>query len=210
MVVDSTISIRGRWLMISLLLACATADSLAQGVTAPPNSGGKDSAAAHQQAPAGSAPKVAVTPVPGEEQSLYLVRATLLTLNDANRSGNYTVLRDLASPGFQAKNTAADLALSFADLRKRNFDLFSVALLSPKFTVAPAVDANGKLRLKGFFPSRPLQIDFDLIFEVVGGQWRLLAISVATPQAASIQSPRSQRHLFYGLRVLSGTAGLRW
>jgi hypothetical protein len=210
MIVDSTmISIRGRCLMVALLLACATACSLAQGVTAP-NSGAKDPAAARQQAPADSAPKPAAPHVPGEDQSLYLVRATLLTLNDANRSGNYTVLRDLASPGFQAKNTAADLALSFADLRKRNFDLFSVALLSPKFTVAPAVDANGKLRLKGFFPSRPLQIDFDLIFEVVGDHWRLLAISVATPQAASIQSTPAQRHLFYGVRILSGTAGVRW
>ena len=30
------------------------------------------------------------------EQAIYLIRSTLLTLNDANRSGNYTVLRDLA------------------------------------------------------------------------------------------------------------------
>jgi len=55
------------------------------------------------------------------EQAVYLVRSALLTLNDANRSGNYTVLRDLASPDFQAKNTAADLTQSFADLRRRNF-----------------------------------------------------------------------------------------
>jgi hypothetical protein len=33
-----------------------------------------------------------------------------LTLNDANRSGNYTVLRDLAAPDFQGRNTAADLS----------------------------------------------------------------------------------------------------
>jgi len=47
------------------------------------------------------------------EQALYLIRSTLLTLNDANRSGNYTVLRDLAAPDFQARNTAADLSQSF-------------------------------------------------------------------------------------------------
>jgi flagellar motor protein MotB len=35
------------------------------------------------------------------EQALYLVRSTLLTLNDANQSGNYTVLRDLAAPDFR-------------------------------------------------------------------------------------------------------------
>jgi len=58
------------------------------------------------------------------------VRSTLLTLNDANHSGNYTVLHDLAAPDFQAKNSAADLAQSFADLRRRNFDLFAAALLT--------------------------------------------------------------------------------
>ncbi len=70
-------------------------------------------------------------------QALYLVRSTLLTLNDANRSGNYTVLHDLAAPAFQARNTASDLAQIFADLRRRNFDLFSVALIAPQFTSAP-------------------------------------------------------------------------
>jgi hypothetical protein len=70
------------------------------------------------------------------EQALYLIRSTLLTLNDANRSGNYTVLRDLA-PDFQARNIAADLSQSFSDLRRRNFDLYGAALLSPQLTALP-------------------------------------------------------------------------
>src|SRR5882672_4896985 len=61
----------------------------------------------------------AIQPV-SSNQALYLVRSTLLTLNDANHSGNYTVLHDLAAPDFQARNSAADLAQSFADLRRRN------------------------------------------------------------------------------------------
>jgi hypothetical protein len=117
------------------------------------------------------------------EQALYLIRSTLLTLNDANRSGNYTVLRDLAAFGFQAKNTAADLALSFTDLRRRNFDLFAVALTAPQLTTPPTLDGEGRLRLTGVFPTTPLQIAFDLLFENAGGQWRLFGISVATPVA---------------------------
>ncbi len=117
------------------------------------------------------------------EQALYLIRSTLLTLNDANRSGNYSVLRDLAAPDFQAKNTAADLALGFTDLRRRNFDLFSVALAAPQLSTPPYLDPNKMLRLTGFFPTRPLQINFDLTFQNVGNQWRPFGISVATPQA---------------------------
>jgi hypothetical protein len=137
-------------------------------------------------APAAAQPQAA--PQVAIEQVLYLIRSTLLTLNDANRSGNYTVLRDLAAPDFQAKNTAADLALAFADLRRRKFELFGAALLAPQLTAAPAIDAGGKLHLSGVFPTRPLQIKFDLVFEVSAGQWKLLGIAIATPEAPPLEA----------------------
>ncbi|HKF22162.1 MAG TPA: hypothetical protein VKE93_11370 [Candidatus Angelobacter sp.] len=163
--------------------------------------------------------KPATSPQPAirQEQALYLVRSTLLTLNDANHSGNYTVLRDLAAPDFQARNSSADLAQSFADLRRRNFDLFAAALIAPQFTAEPALDGSGKLRMAGFFPTRPLRINFDLKFQNVNGQWRLFAVAVATPEAPAIQSqlnrptvPRHSAGPFYGYRILSGIAGWRW
>ena len=46
-----------------------------------------------------------------------LIRRTLLSINDANLSGNYTVLRDLAAPDFQKVNDAQKLAGIFANLR---------------------------------------------------------------------------------------------
>jgi hypothetical protein len=119
------------------------------------------------------------------EQALYLIRSTLLTLNDANRSGNYTVLRDLAAPDFQARNTAADLSQIFSDLRRRNFDLYGAALLAPQLTAVPARDQRGYLHLTGFFPTRPQQINFDLLFQDVGNQWRLFGVAITTPDATA-------------------------
>ncbi len=151
-------------------------------------------------------------------QATYLVRSTLMMLNDANRSGNYSVLRDLAAPEFQARNSAADLAQSFVDLRSRKFDLFAVSFATPQFNSMPQVDANGRIRLMGLFATSPLQIRFDLTFQSVDGEWKLLAISVATPQAPKEQSsaslppatPRRTAGAFYGVRLFSGTAGWRW
>lgn len=131
----------------------------------------------------------------GLEQTVYLVRSALMTLNDANRSGNYTVLRDLASPAFQARNSPADLGQAFADLRRRRIDLFAVALLNPQMDRPPERDAAGRIHIVGFFPTRPLQIRFDLTFELVGGpngQWRLFAIGVATPQAPAAAQQQQQ------------------
>jgi hypothetical protein len=160
----------------------------------------------------GPSPRPAIS----KEQALYLVRSTLLTLNDANRSCNYTVLRDLAAPDFQARNSAADLAQSFTDLRRRSFDLFAAALIAPEFTAEPAFDAGGKLRMAGFFPTRPLRINFDLTFQNVNGQWRLLAVAVATPEAPATRSQlnRPSSHNapgpFYHARLFSGIVGWRW
>ena len=36
---------------------------------------------------------------------LILIRSTLLALDDANKTGNYSVLRDLGAPGFQLANS---------------------------------------------------------------------------------------------------------
>jgi hypothetical protein len=200
------------WLMAAALLVLTIgAPALAQQKPSLP--------AASQDARAAVPEKPATTshPVIGQEQALYLVRSTLLTLNDANRSGNYTVLRDLAAPDFQARNSSADLAQSFADLRRRNFDLFAAALIVPQFTAEPALDSSGKLRMAGFFATRPLRINFDLTFQNVNGQWRLLTVSVATPEAPATQSqlsrppvPRNAVEPFYGYRVLSGVVGWRW
>jgi hypothetical protein len=88
-----------------------------------------------------------------------------------------TVLRELAAPRFQARNSAADLAIIFTDLRKRNFDLYSAALLAPQLNTVPQTDANKVVRLTGYFPTRPLQIAFDLMFDSINGQWRVLGIS---------------------------------
>jgi hypothetical protein len=55
-------------------------------------------------------------------------------------------------------------------------------------SAAPGLDGNGMLRLTGNFPTRPLQINFDLLFQNVGGQWRLFGISVATPEATTVQA----------------------
>jgi hypothetical protein len=136
------------------------------------------------------------------EQAFYLIRSTLLTLNDANRSGNYTVLRDLAAPDFQARN-AADLAQGFADLRQRKFDLYGAALLPPQLTAVPAITEKGLLRLTGYVSTQPLQINFDLLFQAVDAQWRLYAIAIATPPNAAAQvQPRD--------RPAGTTKGARW
>ena len=123
------------------------------------------------------------TQVPDGASVVILVRATLSALNDANRTGNYTVFRDLGTPGFQKSNTAAKLAEIFAKLRKRDLDFRPIVLFNPKFTKKPALNKQRMLRLTGFFATSPLRVHFDLAYEWIENRWRLFGIAVQTGQA---------------------------
>jgi len=114
---------------------------------------------------------------------LMLVRSTLLALDHANKTGNYTVLRDIGAPGFQS-NSAARLGEIFAKLRNDNLDLSGVAVIDPQLNLLPQIEANGLMHMAGFFPSVPSQVNFDLAFAPVNGQWRLFGISVSIGQSA--------------------------
>jgi hypothetical protein len=117
---------------------------------------------------------------------LMLVRSSLLALDQANKTGNYTVLRDLGAPGFQAANTASRLGDIFAKLRSDKVDLAGVAVIDPQLSLLPQIEANGMMHMAGFFPSVPSQVNFELIFAPVEGQWRLFGISVVIGQSAPV------------------------
>jgi hypothetical protein len=134
------------------------------------------------QAEAQAAPKPAQIDRNGV---LVLVRSALLALDQANKTGNYTVLRDLGAPGFQV-NSAARLGEIFAKQRNDNLDLSGVAVIDPQLSLLPQIEANGLMRLAGFFPSVPSQVNFELAFAPVNGQWRLFGISVSIGQMAPV------------------------
>jgi hypothetical protein len=45
------------------------------------------------------------------------------------------------------------------------------------------------LRLKGYFPGQPVQINFEMLFQAVDGRWRLFGLSVQPGPAVAAQSP---------------------
>jgi hypothetical protein len=133
-----------------------------------------------------SAPQVVM---PDAEKIVLLLRTTLITLNDAMQTGNFTVLRDMGAPGFRDANTAARLAQSFSDLASKGIDLSPTSVIAPQLTEPPGLDqAKGMLRLKGYFPGQPVQINFEMLFQAVDGRWRLFGLSVQPGPADAAQS----------------------
>jgi hypothetical protein len=140
--------------------------------------------AAHAQTSAQQTPAQAPKPAQIDRNGvMILIRSSLLALDQANKTGNYTVLRDIGAPGFQS-NSAARLGEIFAKLRNDNLDLSGVAVIDPQLSLLPQIEANGLMHMSGFFPSVPTQVNFDLSFAPVNGQWRLFGISVGVGSSA--------------------------
>jgi hypothetical protein len=116
--------------------------------------------------------------VPSERGLEALVKATLLTFNDANVTGNYEVFHAKLSKPFREQFPVERLARQFQEFNKKHIDFDVIAALKPGYEPAPKVDDDGKLLVKGHFPTEPLRLNFDLTFIPSDGEWKLISINV--------------------------------
>ena len=116
--------------------------------------------------------------VPSERALEALVKTTLLTFNDANVTGNYEVFHAKLSKPFREQFPVERLARRFQEFNKKHVDFDIVAALKPSYDPAPKVDDDGKLLVKGYFPTEPLQVHFNLEFIPSDGEWKLIGINV--------------------------------
>jgi hypothetical protein len=134
---------------------------------------GAAGAATPTTSPAASPPAARASAVP-YDQAVALVRGGLIAMQQANDTNDYQVLWRLGAPGFQSANPPDKLAAIFANLR--TYDLNALLVLTPTFTELPALDAHGMLVLKGYFPIDRNRLNFMLIYQNVGGRWKLFGI----------------------------------
>jgi hypothetical protein len=116
--------------------------------------------------------------VPSERGLEALVKAALLTFNDANVTGNYEVFHAKLSKPFREQFSVERLARRFQEFNKKHIDFDVIAALKPSYDPTPRVDDEGRLLVKGHFPTEPLRLNFDLAFIPSDGEWKLISINV--------------------------------
>lgn len=121
-------------------------------------------------------------PMPSAGALTVLVQSTLGTLNDANLTGDYSVLLKKSSDGFRRANTTGDLILGFAQFQEQGIDLSPATIYPIVWSQAPVIEGQS-LRLMGAVDSQPQAILFDLGFTLEDGKWKLAAISVGLSPA---------------------------
>ena len=131
-------------------------------------------------------PAISSVPVPSELELAKLVWSTMAMVDHANRSGNYSVLRDTSASGFQIQNDPSRLAEIFAPVRSLRIDLSNALIVAPVYTGGPTLLQADVFRVQGYFPLRPSPIFFDFYFQWEQGRWKLFGISI---QPATITQP---------------------
>ena len=116
-------------------------------------------------------------------QLVALIKSTIMALQHANQTGNYSVLRDLGTPVFRERFDQAQLTAIFSSLRSRSVNLSPVLFLAPNLTKQPELTEGNQLRIVGDFPTQPLKIQYEMLFLQIDGVWRIDGLAVdAVPQ----------------------------
>ena len=137
-------------------------------------------------------PPPSVQPVPGSLELAKMIWSTMAAVDHANRSGNYSVLRDISAQGFQINTDPARLGEIFAGLRNARIDLSDSLLVAPTYLEAPRQLQSDVIEVKGVFQLRPVSIYFDLYFPWEQGRWKLFGIDLRPLPIADAIGPDGQ------------------
>ncbi|MFB9265164.1 hypothetical protein ACFFWD_18730 [Bradyrhizobium erythrophlei] len=116
--------------------------------------------------------------LPDDDEQDVLVRTTLMTFNDANVTGNYSVLIAKASPQFQAQVTPEKLSTTFEGFRKNNLFIEDIVNAEYASQDKPSVDGDGVLTLSGTFKTDELTVKYRLRYAQNDKAWKVLGINV--------------------------------
>jgi hypothetical protein len=108
-----------------------------------------------------------------------LALRSLLDFNEAIRRADFTSFHAGLARPMREKFTPQQLREVFKTFVDQKIDLTPIGAVEPVFESREArPSASGELALKGRFPTRPSEVQFDLAYITEGGEWRLIGINV--------------------------------
>jgi hypothetical protein len=107
-----------------------------------------------------------------------LIKASLLTLNDAIVTDNFTVLHAKMSKPFRDQFRPDKLRAIFKSFIDGHAE-FDLIVAKPPIAIGESkIDAEGVLRLSGYFDTTPKKLKYDLGYIRSEGDWKLSALNV--------------------------------
>jgi hypothetical protein len=116
--------------------------------------------------------------LPTATEQEVLIKGTLLTFNDANLTGNYTVMNSKLSKPFRDQFPADKLKETFKDFSDKQINFDVIAAKPPIPEGDAKIDGEGTLGLNGHFDTTPKKVKYHLDFIRSEGEWKPVGINV--------------------------------
>jgi len=116
--------------------------------------------------------------VPSAVSQEILIKTALLTLNDANITGNYAVLHAKLAKPFRDQFSPDRLKQSFKTFAEQKADWGLISAKAPIATADATIDKRGALLLRGYFDTSPSRLTYDLDFVPSEGEWKPIKLHV--------------------------------
>ena len=129
--------------------------------------------------------------LPADEEIRTLASTSVLGLAEAVHRNDFSDFLKSMAKIAQSQMDPDQLRTAFKPLIEQKADLTSVRGVNPVFTAKPAVNSEGKLELKGYYPAKPNQIGFTLNYTREDGRWKLFGIYV-TPEGVLLTSEKAE------------------
>jgi len=116
--------------------------------------------------------------VPSAAVQEVLIKTYLLTLNDANITGNYTVLHAKLAKPFREQFSAERLKKIFKSFSDKKIDYGIIATKPAIASSESKIDNRGALILRGYFDTKPSRVSYELDFVPSEGEWKPIKLNV--------------------------------
>jgi hypothetical protein len=123
-------------------------------------------------------PALAENTVPSDLVQEKLIKTYLLTFNDANLTGNYTVLHAKLAKPFRDQFNPDKLKQAFKSFADQKVDLGVIVAKQPIATTPSTIDSRGALLVRGYFDTAPSRLIYELDFVPSEEEWKPISIHV--------------------------------
>lgn len=125
--------------------------------------------------PAQDAPKL---DIPKKEDLDKMIKDTVVLFGQSVKKKDFGPLYASISALWKAQTTAPELQKIFQLFLDKNLDPEPPAGVAPVISQKPFIDDEARLILKGYFPTKPYVIDYELKYIYEYPEWKLVAIKV--------------------------------
>jgi hypothetical protein len=112
--------------------------------------------------------------LPGPAELRKLVTATLLVLNDAITSKNFSPFYHTLAKEWQQQSTPEQLQAKFQEYIDKKFDFKKISETDPVFTTNPDLNMENQFSVSGSYEVKDLKVDFQIPYHFEDSSWKPL------------------------------------